>query len=161
MTFSRPGARIDGGRTHFTVWAPAHKRVHLAIDGRDGGERIEMARRDSGWHELSLDGERHGLRYRFALDGDTGELPDPASRWQPEGVHGPSSVVGPTFAWVNDAWKGRPLREYVVMEVHIGTFTDEGTFDAAAEHLDELVDLGVTAVEVMPIAQFPGGRNWG
>src|SRR5437762_8534391 len=89
-----PGARVAGGRTHFAVWAPAHRRVHLAIDARDGGERIEVAPRDDGWHTISLDGNRAGLRYRFALSGARDGLPDPASRSQPEGVHGPSAVVG-------------------------------------------------------------------
>jgi maltooligosyltrehalose trehalohydrolase len=132
--------------------------VDLAIDG---GERLEMAPRDHGWHEVSLEGEQYGLRYRYALGGGDRELPDPASRWQPEGVHGPSAVAGAPFAWTDDGWNGRPLHEYVVSEVHIGTFTPEGTFDAAAEHLAELADVGITAVEVMPIAQFPGARNWG
>jgi maltooligosyltrehalose trehalohydrolase len=153
-----PGARVAGGRTHFRVWAPAHERVDLAIEG---GARLEMAPRDHGWHEVSLEGEHHGMQYRYALDGGDRALPDPASRWQPDGVHGPSAVVDARFEWTDDGWRGRPLHEYVVSEVHIGTFTEEGTFDAAAEHLAELTDVGITAVEVMPIAQFPGARNWG
>src|SRR4051794_15053412 len=158
----RHGAHVAGRRTHFAVWAPAHQRVHLAIDARDGGEQIEMAPRDDGWHTISLDGDRSGLRYRFALSGATDGLPDPASRSQPEGVHGPSAVVGELASGTEVAqWRGRPLSEYVISEIHVGTFTERGTFAAAADHLDELVDLGVTAVEVMPIAQFPGGRNWG
>jgi maltooligosyltrehalose trehalohydrolase len=155
----RPGAIVADGRINFRVWAPTCERAHLVIDGRDDGERIEMAPRNGGWHELSLPGEPDGLRYGFALDGGR-TLPDPASRWQPEGVHGPSAVVAP-MPLLDPAWRGRPLHEYVVSEVHVGTFTEEGTFDAAAEHLDALVDVGITAVEVMPVAQFPGTRNWG
>src|SRR5207244_1595325 len=103
---------------------------------------------------------RPGTEYWFALDGR--ELADPASRWQPESVHGPSAVFDhASFEWTDGGWRPPPLPEYVIYELHVGTFTREGTFDAVVSHLDELVDLGVTAVETMPIAQFPGSRNWG
>jgi maltooligosyltrehalose trehalohydrolase len=153
---SRAGAHVIDGRTRFSVWAPQHEYVQLALDG---GEHVEMVPRDDGWHEVSLDGDRSGARYRFRVGDD--ELPDPASRWQPDGVHGASAVVARDFAWSDDRWQGIPLADYVISEVHIGTYTPEGTFDAAAAQLSELVDLGVTAVEVMPIAEFPGTRNWG
>jgi maltooligosyltrehalose trehalohydrolase len=158
-----PGATVAGGRTRFTVWAPKHRHVHLAIDERDGGGRIEMVPRDGGWYELSIEGAREGVRYRYELDDAPRPrvLPDPASRWQPEGVHGPSAVVGATFAWTDAAFRGHALADYVVLELHVGTFTERGTFDAATEHFDDLAELGVTAIEVMPIAQFPGARNWG
>jgi maltooligosyltrehalose trehalohydrolase len=158
-----PGVTVAGGRTRFAVWAPDHQHVHLAIDARDGGERLEMVPRVDGWYELSIEGEREGLRYRYEVDGAPRPrvLPDPASRWQPEGVHGPSAVVGPAFAWSDAAFRGRAVADYVVMELHVGTFTERGTFDAATEYFDDLAELGITAVEVMPIAQFPGARNWG
>lgn len=101
-----------------------------------------------------------GTRYMFVLPGGV-ERPDPASRHQPEGVHGPSAVVDPRFAWSDADWRGIPLQKYVIYEMHVGTFTEEGTFDAAARDLQRLRDLGVNAVEVMPVAAFPGSRNWG
>jgi maltooligosyltrehalose trehalohydrolase len=102
-----------------------------------------------------------GTRYRLRLDGGD-ELPDPVSRWQPDGVHGPSAVVEPgAFAWTDDGFRAPPLSELVIYELHVGTFTVGGTFDAAIAQLDDLVALGVTACEIMPVAQFPGARNWG
>jgi maltooligosyltrehalose trehalohydrolase len=102
----------------------------------------------------------HGADYRFVLDGEA--LPDPSSRWQPEGIRGPSRVVDPaTFTWTDDAWTGVDPAASVLYELHVGTFTAEGTFDAAIEHLAGLAELGVTAVEVMPVAEFPGARGWG
>jgi maltooligosyltrehalose trehalohydrolase len=153
---NRAGAHVVDGRTRFRVWAPFHDRVQLSLEG---GECVEMVPRERGWYEVSLEGDCSGQRYRFRMGDD--ELPDPASRAQPDGVHGASAVVAGDFAWSDDAWRGIPLSDYVISEVHVGTYTDEGTFDAAAAQLQELVDLGVTAVEVMPIAQFPGDRNWG
>jgi maltooligosyltrehalose trehalohydrolase len=128
-----------------------------------------LEREDRGYHAAILDGIEPGTRYRFVIEpvldspagGDPVALPDPASRWQPEGVHGPSAVVDPRFQWGDADWRGVPQSEWILYEVHIGTFTEAGTFDAAIEQLDRLVELGVTAVEVMPVAQFPGTRNWG
>jgi maltooligosyltrehalose trehalohydrolase len=155
----RVGASVRDGRTNFSVWAPGRERVHLVLES---GERVEMAPRGDGRHEVSLERAPAGLRYRFAFGPDDEGLPDPASRWQPDGVHGASAVDdGSSFPWSDGAWRGRPLSEYVVYEVHLGTFTDDGTFDAATEHFAELAELGITAIEVMPIAQFPGARNWG
>ncbi|MCU1430409.1 MAG: malto-oligosyltrehalose trehalohydrolase [Actinomycetia bacterium] len=151
-----PGAHVVRGRTRFSVWAPNHDRVQLALDG---GESVEMVPRVDGWFDVSLDGERHGVRYRYRVGEQ--DLADPASRFQPDGVDGPSAVHAPRFEWSDVGWRGRPLHDYVISEVHIGTYTDDGTFDAAIAHLGELVDLGVTAVELMPVAQFPGARNWG
>jgi maltooligosyltrehalose trehalohydrolase len=150
---------VVDGRTRFALWAPSHQHVQLVLVDGARTDVVEMAPRDGGWHEVSLEGDRPGQRYRFRL-GDR-ELPDPASRAQPEGVHGPSEVVASDFPWSDHAWRGIPLSEYVISEIHVGTYTEDGTFDAAAELLGELVDVGITAVEVMPIAQFPGGRNWG
>jgi maltooligosyltrehalose trehalohydrolase len=158
----RLGATHEGdGRTRFVVWAPIPERVELRLgDGRiipmkpaggDAGER--------GYLSAVGDDAPPGTTYTYLLDGE--ERADPASRHQPEGVHGPSAVIDDEYAWTDEAWHGLPLRDYVVYELHIGTFTEGGTFDSAIERLDDLVDLGITAVEVMPVAQFPGGRNWG
>jgi maltooligosyltrehalose trehalohydrolase len=130
----------------------------VSLVGQERSVALEPAPR--GYHVGVLDDVPVGTRYLLRLD-DGPERPDPASRCQVEGVHGPSMVVEPGFPWTDAGWLGRPLDEYVIYEIHVGTFTDEGTFDAAVRHLDELRDLGVTAVELMPVAQFPGDRNWG
>ena len=149
---------IASGRTEFRVWAPERERVELhLIAPRD--ERIAMVRTDDGYFAATVDcGE--GARYKFALNG-ADEWPDPASRSQPDGVHGASEVVARDFDWSDDGWTGVPLEEHVVYELHVGTFTPEGTFDAIIPHLNELKSLGITAVELLPVAQFPGSRNWG
>jgi maltooligosyltrehalose trehalohydrolase len=144
-------------RCEFRVWAPHHERVELHIVApRD--ERIALAKDGGGYHELVVDAAA-GTRYFFVVNGN--ERPDPASRSQPDGVHAASEVVPEEFDWHDDAWRGMPLDEYVMYELHVGTFTDEGTFDAVIPRLDALRDLGVTAIELLPIGQFPGGRNWG
>ncbi len=148
---------IDARRTEFRVWAPYRERVELHIVA-PREERIAMTRGACGYHEAVVDcGE--GTRYVFTVDG--ADRPDPASRMQPEGVHGPSEVVGRDFDWHDDGWRGVALDDYVVYELHVGTFTPEGTFDAVIPHLDELKDLGITVVELLPVGQFPGERNWG
>jgi maltooligosyltrehalose trehalohydrolase len=152
------GARLlDSNRCEFRVWSPHRESVELHIVApRD--EHVAMAREDSGYHHAIVEcGE--GTRYFFTLDGV--DRPDPASRLQPEGVHGASEVVAADFEWHDDGWTGLELEDYVVYELHVGTFTPEGTFEAAIDRLDELKDLGVTAVELLPIGQFPGDRNWG
>ena len=113
-----------------------------------------------GYHSVMAEDVEPGDRYVYRLD-DQRERPDPASRFQPEGVHGPSQVVDPHFPWEDDQWSGLPLQDYILYELHVGTFTPEGTFGAIIPHLDELRELGITAVELMPVAQFPGTRNWG
>lgn len=119
-----------------------------------------MQRRDGGFWEAVLDKAPLGTRYAYRIDGQR-DLPDPASRFQPEGVHSPSEVVESAFDWQDGAWRGLPLGQCVFYELHVGTFTAEGTFDAARPHLAYLRDLGVNFVELMPVAQFPGSRNWG
>ncbi|MEV4419948.1 malto-oligosyltrehalose trehalohydrolase [Patulibacter sp. NPDC049589] len=143
------------GRTVFRAWAPRAGRVELELDG----DVVPMQDAGFGVHEATV-AAAHGADYRFVLDGDP--LPDPSSRWQPEGLRGPSRVVDPaTFTWTDDDWRGVDRSASVLYELHVGTFTPEGTFDAAIEHLPGLAELGVTAIELMPVAEFPGARGWG
>jgi maltooligosyltrehalose trehalohydrolase len=158
---TRLGAWPRAGGVEFTVWAPARRRVDVVVTAPDAQRgSFEMERGASGYHSVFVAGLEPGARYRFALDSGL-ELADPASRSQPDGVHGDSQVVEPDFSWSDDQWRGLPLRNYVIYELHVGTFTDEGTFDAAIGRLDALAELGVTAIELMPVAEFPGTRNWG
>jgi maltooligosyltrehalose trehalohydrolase len=120
-----------------------------------------MQQERDGYWNIVVDNVPAGSRYWYRLDRER-DLPDPASRWQPDGVHGPSAVTDPTrFAWHNNHWRGIRLSELVCYELHVGTFTPEGTFTAIIPHLPALVDLGITAIELMPVAEFPGERNWG
>ena len=152
-----PLLRDDG--VVFRLWAPKCERVAVAIEGEP--EALAMKRGADGWHELSTPRARANARYRFVLPDGT-QVPDPASRFQPEDVHGPSEIIDPAaYRWRTPEWRGRPWHETVLYELHVGAFTPAGTFRAAIEKLDHLVELGVTAVEVMPIADFPGARNWG
>jgi malto-oligosyltrehalose trehalohydrolase len=152
-----PQVRPDG-TVQFRLWAPACERVELEILGHPGPRAMIAA--GEGWHDLSTEAGP-GTRYRFVLP-DGLRIPDPASRFQPEDVHGPSEVIDlASWAWSDTGWNGRPWHEAVLYELHLGTFTPEGTFRAAIEKLDHLVDLGVTALDVMPIADFRGRRNWG
>ncbi len=154
-----PGAvyRADG-TTAFTLWAPGAQQVELLI--LDPAPRaLTMQPIGYGcWHTVTT--APPGTRYRYRLDGAR-ERPDPASRCQPEGVHGPSAVIDHAFAWNDAAWRGVPLDDLVIYELHVGTFTPEGTFEAVIPHLPTLRDLGITAIELMPVAHFPGTRNWG
>ena len=143
-------------RTEFRVWAPFHERIELHIVAPIE-QRIAMTKRADGYHDAVVEcGE--GTKYSYVVNHV--DRPDPASRMQPD-VHGPSEVLGAHFEWHDDGWRGVALDDYVVYELHVGAFTREGTFDAAIERLDELKDLGITAIELLPIAQFPGTRNWG
>lgn len=148
-------------RTEFAVWAPRRERVDVEIE-RDGvAERHRLDSIGEGCFGGIVEGIEAGARYAYCLD-DGVARPDPRSRFQPEGVHGPSQVVDPNaFEWRDDGWMGVPRSELVIYELHVGTFTQAGTFRAAAERLDELRDLGVTAIELMPVAQTPGRWNWG
>jgi len=155
------GARPQGGdRCAFRVWAPRVKQLEVRLEGAATG-RIEGLRpTERGYHEALLDAVPVGSSYRYRLDGAV-ERPDPASRYQPEGVHGPSQVVDTSFAWTDSGWRGLALDQYVTYELHVGTFTPQGSFAGVVEELDRLRALGVTAIELMPVAQFPGARNWG
>ena len=153
----RLGATPGADRTEFLVWAPKAERVEVNIVSQNRVQAME--KREGGYHYASVAGIRVGDRYLYRL-GDK-ERPDPASRSQSTGVHGPSEIVDPGFPHNEGAWTGLPLADYVIYELHVGTFTAEGTFDAVIPKLDYLKSLGITAVEIMPVAQFPGARNWG
>ena len=155
---TRYGARpVAGGGFEFCVWAERQKALRLRLDGRE----MAMVRNARGEFRVQAPEARAGQDYQFVLDsGDA--RPDPASRWQPYGVHGASRLCdGSCFGWTDQDWRGLELKDYVFYELHTGTFTERGTFEAVVERLDHLVTLGVTAVELMPVAEFPGGRNWG
>ncbi|HEV7255876.1 MAG TPA: malto-oligosyltrehalose trehalohydrolase [Mesorhizobium sp.] len=147
----------DGVR--FRFWAPKYPAVGLKLSTE--GEPRAMRRLENGWHELDVHGAAPGTGYQYVLP-DGLHVPDPGSRFQPDDVHGPSEVVDPAaYEWKVIRWQGRPWEECVIYELHVGAFTPEGTFRAATERLDELAELGITAIELMPIADFPGKRNWG
>jgi len=149
---------LGGGRARFTVWAPAVDQavVHLLQPDR----LVPLTRDARGIHVAEVEGVPPGTPYLLRL-GEGPDRPDPASRHQPKGSHGPSEIVDLSHPWTDRAWRGLPLEQLVFYELHIGTFTPEGTFDAAIGRLDALVALGITAVEVLPVSQFPGSRNWG
>ena len=144
----------DNGVT-FRLWAPAARAVNLVLDGK----KIAMPK-GSEWFVLNVRQARAGARYRFEIDGGI-EIPDPASHFQPDDVHGPSEVIDHRYEWKCPDWKGRPWHEAAFSEIHVGTFTPEGTFRAAIEKLDHLAATGLTALELMPLADFPGRWNWG
>ncbi|MGH3787551.1 MAG: malto-oligosyltrehalose trehalohydrolase [Pseudonocardiaceae bacterium] len=142
----------------FTVWAPQRQRVRVVVDGAE----YELARTVDGWWCAAVPSAGAGSDYAFRLDEEDPALPDPRSRWQPDGVHAPSRVYGHgAFEWTDQRWTGRALAGSVLYELHIGTFTPGGTFDSAIERLDHLVELGIDLVEVMPVNAVDGPRNWG
>ncbi|HVF43326.1 MAG TPA: malto-oligosyltrehalose trehalohydrolase [Pyrinomonadaceae bacterium] len=150
--------RADGS-TEFRVWAPVAKSLDVKLVGEDA-RSVPLEHVGEGVFEARVEDVREGADYFYVVNG--GERPDPVSRSQPSGVHGPSRVVAPgAFVWTDAGWGGLALKDYVVYELHTGTFTPEGTFDAVIPKLAHLKSLGVTAVELMPVAEFPGGRNWG
>ncbi len=151
-------ALLDGGGVCFRLWAPGVADVKLQLDEQ---QELPMAAVGGGRFELTVATAHAGSRYRFRLP-DGLLVPDPASRRNPEDVHGPSEVVDPAaFDWPDDNWRGRPWEEAVIYELHIGSFTPAGNFAGVIERLDYLADLGVTALEIMPVADFPGRHNWG
>jgi maltooligosyltrehalose trehalohydrolase len=155
------GAEVLGGAVHFRVWAPDHRRAAVVLEtGLAAGEH-SLTAESGGYFSGSVAGAAADDLYRYRLDG--GEpLPDPASRFQPRGPRGPSRVVDPeSFSWSDAGWEGRGLRGQVLYEMHVGTFTREGTWAAAIRELPALVDLGVTVIEVVPVADFPGRFGWG
>jgi maltooligosyltrehalose trehalohydrolase len=155
-----PGAiYLGNGNCRFRVWAPRAKSISVEI-ASPRTRRIPLAEAGGGYWESGIDQVEPGATYKYRFD-DARLLPDPASRCQPEGVHGPSQVTNPAFNWTDSHWHGIAIEEYILYELHVGTFTAEGTFDAAIRHLPYLKDLGITAIELMPVVQFPGPRNWG
>ncbi len=153
--------RQSDGSVEWRVWAPKAGRVQLAME-REGCREVQTMDAQPHGYFAYRDGDvPEGTRYMYRL-GEGCELPDPASRWQPDGVHDPSAVFFPdAYPWSDSAWAGVPRQELVIYELHAGTFTPEGTFDAVVPRLRQLKELGVTAVEIMPVGQFPGDRNWG
>lgn len=152
------GAEVTAEGTDFRIWAPDQAELHVVTDR---GQRTRLARSEGGYFAGLIRNLPAGTIYSLQLA--TGErVPDPASRFQPDGPHGPSQVVDPTgFRWTDVNWRGRPLSEFVIYEMHVGTFTAEGTWSAAAKELPELAAAGMTALEIMPIAEFPGKFGWG
>ena len=152
------GAEVGDEHVRFRVFAPDVESLKLQIQGRPGPLAM---RRDGGWFELIVAEARAGSRYSYQLP-DGRLLPDPASRFQPEDVHAASEVIDPrAYVWEDEGWKGRPWTEAILYELHVGAFTPEGTFRAATARLDHLAELGITAIELMAIADFAGNRNWG
>ena len=156
------GAEVTDGGVAFRVWAPKRRHVAVVIEG--GGEHAEHALtgEPDGYFSGFVPGTEPGARYRFRLDADETLYPDPASRFQPEGPHGPSEVADPfAFRWSDAGWRGVTLAGQVIYEMHVGTFTRDGTWRAAAERLPWLKDIGITLIEMMPVNEFPGEFGWG
>src|SRR3954469_3968743 len=155
------GAELRGDSVRFRLWAPRAVAVSLSLEG-EAADRAELAMQSEpgGWFSLTTDRAGPGTRYRYTVDGVA--VPDPASRFQPEGVHGPSEVIDASaYRWHDTGWRGRAWEEFVIYELHLGTFSPSGDFAGALGRRDYLRDLGVTAVELMPIGEFAGRRNWG
>jgi malto-oligosyltrehalose trehalohydrolase len=155
------GTRILEHGVSFQIWAPSAKHVSLCLY-TDGDKTIlPMEPAKDGRFTVTSEIAKAGMRYHYVINHET-YVPDPASRFQPEDVHGPSEIIDPSaFAWKNNEWKGRPWEEAIFYEIHVGTFSTAGTFKGVQEHLDQLVDLGITTLEIMPLADFPGSRGWG
>jgi maltooligosyltrehalose trehalohydrolase len=158
MSYSYPqvGAFRADGQCRFCVWAPTRKKVDTVVNGNS----FPMQRDERGYWSVTLPDISHGSLYKFKLD-DQYLLPDPASRSQPEGVHGNSAVIDRAFDWTDQLWQGIALKDMIIYELHVGTFTSEGTFEGIISKLEYLISLGINTIEVMPIGQFPGNRNWG
>ena len=162
------GAEVQrAGGTHFRVWAPRRKRVEVVLEEevptgtRDAPLAYELCRESTGYYSGLVLNAGAGTLYRYRLDG-TEAYPDPASRFQPEGPHGPSQIVDPeAFRWTHQNWRGIRLAGQVLYEMHVGTFTRQGTWDATARELSALAAAGITALEIMPVAEFSGGFGWG
>ncbi|MGJ0492425.1 malto-oligosyltrehalose trehalohydrolase [Methylobacter sp.] len=152
---------LDDGRVRFRLWAPGADKVELSLLGLDPEEHLPMTPEDEGWFGIITEHGSSAYYYQYCIN-EAVYVPDPASRYQPETVHGASQIVDPNdWDWQDQDWQGRPWEEVVLYEMHIGTFTAEGTFAAARQQFDYLAELGVTALQLMPIADFPGTRNWG
>jgi maltooligosyltrehalose trehalohydrolase len=150
------GPHLTPNGVTFQLWAPAAKSVELVLD------RVHpMQARPDGWYRLTIEGVGGGTLYKFRIDGEL-EVPDPASQFQPQDVFGPSAVVDHgSYHWQMSDWRGRPWQDAALLELHVGTFTPDGTFRSAIEKLDHVAETGLTAIELMPVADFAGSRNWG
>jgi maltooligosyltrehalose trehalohydrolase len=157
------GAELNPeGGVNFCVWAPQRGTVEVVIEDGSRPLSYELKTGPDGYFSSLVAGAEAGTRYRFRLDGDDKLFPDPASRFQPDGPHGPSQVIDPNnFKWTDNDWPGVGIRGQVIYELHLGTFTPEGTFAAAARELQELADQGITVIELMPVSEFPGKFGWG
>jgi maltooligosyltrehalose trehalohydrolase len=144
------------GTYRFTVWAPSKNKVELIVDDQSP---LSLERDEYGYWSTEIKSLKGTERYCYRIDGK--DLPDPASRFQPDGVHKASCLIDTYFDWTDQNWNGIALQDMVIYELHVGTFTKEGTFAGVISKLDYLVELGVNAIEIMPVAQFPGSRNWG
>jgi len=151
---------VSESKVEFCVWSPTVDCVHIYPEGLENEKPLALQKQAGGYHVGTMDRVSAGMRYSCSFDGGP-MRPDPASRFQPDGVHGPSQVVSSEFAWTDSQWQGVPRQSLVIYELHVGAFTEAGTFRAAAARLDELIDLGVTAIELMPLADCAGRWNWG
>ena len=156
------GPEITAGGVSFRTWADKRKQVSLVVlaDGGSVLRELPLAEESNGYRSVLDPASGAGTLYKYCIDGDL--FPDLASRFQPLGVHGPSQVVdGKSFAWTDGAWTRPKLQEFVIYELHVGTFSSDGKFTSIAERFEHLKKIGITAIELMPIADFPGDRNWG
>lgn len=152
---------LGDDRCEFTVWAPREERLEVKILAQKP-RIVPLERLDGGYWRATVENVPAGTRYLIRFPKDHQERPDPATHWQPDGVHRPSALVDHgSFRWTDGGWQGVPLEEFAIYELHVGTFTPEGTFAAVIPRLPELKELGITAVEIMPVSQFPGTRGWG
>lgn len=160
-TAARWGATLTTNGVEFRLWAPDAEQVQLQLEHHGAPTLIDMTAQPEGWWQATCSGVSAGTRYRFRLPSGL-VVPDPASRFQPEGCHGPSEVIDRRgYPWEQTHWRGRPWHEAVLYELHLGTFTPEGTCTAAIPRLAQLAELGITAIELMPLATCAGARNWG
>jgi len=160
MTARQFGPHLTNDGTRFRLWAPAAKRVDVLLEPPHA-RTSAMARGEDGWFTANVAGATAGTRYKFRID-DGIDVPDPGSNFQPDDVFGPGEVIDhSSFAWRADDWRGRPWQDAVIVEAHVGTFTQEGSYRAMIDRLDHLVETGITALELLPLADFAGSRNWG
>ncbi len=155
------GAQVTPEGVRFRLWAPKATSVEVILEQQPTNIVYPLEREEAGYWSGPIAEAKPGMVYRYRLNGE-GVFPDPCARFQPEGPHGPSLIVDPTsYRWRDQGWRGIQMHGQVIYEMHMGAFTKEGTFDAAIEHLEELKHLGVTVLEILPVAEFPGRWNWG
>lgn len=154
------GAELVPDGVHFRIWAPGPTKVEVVFQGEGAGDSVELTAEEDGYYSVLCPEAKAGTLYRYRLN-EGESFPDPASRYQPEGPQGPSCVVDPCFEWSDHEWRGIGIEGQVIYEMHLGTYTREGSWKAAAEQLPALAELGITVVELMPVADFPGRFGWG